>query len=236
MNGVFSNMAFIWWFSSFTRVKENPLIKWWIENRMPHDFLAFLDNNPLLNGRQVTEKDILLAWMSIGLVHDHILSEEGFIESFIKNKEPVSRNRKTVGLILASILIMGGLIGFSLTEKEILIFPLIGQIVPALVLASFDYHRLYGRLIRGKFVPLGSCLKLKILTPVITVSFMFIIPAIISFSGIEPIYYIDISNYPLILKMLLETLSFVAIVLLWILIFEIYLRAALKLIEHKLLI
>jgi hypothetical protein len=234
MPSLFSNMAFIWWFKAFNKPQENPIIKWWVENNFPDDFLAFLDDNPFFKGVPISEKDVLFAWMTIGFVQFGHENKEQFMKRCNKEYPPVTRKRKILALAMIPVL-LGLLYAMELfAGGGLSLFFIIAPIIGATVVAALDYHYLYHRLICGRKVSIWSPLVAFFLKGFIVAAFMFSVPMLLMFAGIDIIYYMDISSYPIILRMLLQVTSFLISMLGMLFVFEIYSRVSLRLIQKKL--
>lgn len=235
MASLFSNMVLTWWFKAFTKPEENPIIKWWVENDYPWDYLSFLDDGLFFNKVPVSEKDVLIAWMSIGQVHNGIVDQKQFLKQYNKEFPPVSRKRKILATALLLLVLVGFLYAITLIDAGgLVVFAFMIGIINVTVISAYDYHNLYRRLICGRKLSRWSPLKMRFLPGFIVAAFIFGIPSILCYMGINPIYYVDISNYPILLKMLLEAATVVLTILGMLLVFEIFLRASLKLIKKKL--
>jgi hypothetical protein len=234
MAALFENLAFVWWIKAFVKPEENPIVRWWVEHDFPWDFLAFLDDSPFFKGTPIGENDVLLAWMSIGAVQNGIEPKEAFLKRYKKEIPPVSRKRKVFGLILLPIVALGSLYAFTVTNDSILLISIVEPILAAIIIAAYGYHELYYRLKCGRVVSKWSPSAGYFLVPFITAAFIFGVPMLISFAIPGHMYYIVVSGYPMVIRMLLNATAFVITVLGMLLVFEIYVRMSLKLIREKL--
>jgi hypothetical protein len=233
MAAFFSNMVFVWWVKQLRRLDENPIIKWWVESDFPRDYLAFLDDGPYFNGARVSEKEVLLAWMSIGRVQNGIEKIENFMMTYNNEYPKVPRKVKIIDYVLIPFMFVGLLYLFVMIDDDgISPFAYLYPMIAATVFASFDYHNLYYRLMHGRILPKWSQLKLYFLILLISFGMMFGMLPILWYLGLGP-SYLDLSSYSIIIRMLVNAGVFVGTVVGLLAIFEIYLRASLRLIRAK---
>jgi hypothetical protein len=235
MASIFSNMAFVQLFRALIKPGKNPIIKWWVENNFPWDYLAFLDDGPFLNGARVSEKDVLHAWIAIGFLQNGFGNLKLFLKRYNTDLPPVSRKRKLVAVALLLLFVPGLLYLFQLIDSESVdIFTITDLNIAVIVFLSYGYYDLYRRLIYGRLPSRSSLLVALLLAIFITVALTSIISGILSYAGLSIKYVVDTSNYSLIQRMMISAVPPFLTWLLMLLVFEIYLRASLKLIRKKL--
>jgi hypothetical protein len=235
MPAFLSDALFVRWFVSLKRLNQNPIIKWWVESQFPWDWLAFLDDGPYLNTVRVNGVEVLLAWMSIGTVQIGAQPKESFLKSYNNPILKLPRWRKITGFTLLVIYAIG--LPYAIARFDdawITPFAYLNPIVASIALAAIDYHDLYNRLVRGRKLSVIYGLKRYLLVPLIMTGFSFGTMALgflgigIGFTGL------DLTNYSIIQKMATHIAVFIGTCAAMLLVFEIHLRACLRLIEQKL--